>query len=196
MQQTVQPALDDFFQVIRDTANLLSPLAIKDAAAAVYEAIRQKLRILDPQELASGLRTSIFDPLMAALAQVDPAQWKQRLDAVFQRLVQALTTNIKLILDDIVGVIDSGLRLVRDQINALAAQLKAVVTSLAQGVQEILEKVEHLVFIDILDRLRKLIENLEANFDQELDRVRAAFDDMLAAIPLGASGRTASASVG
>jgi hypothetical protein len=56
----------------------------------------------------------------------------------------------------------------------------------------VLQRVEHLVFVDILDRLRKLLDNLEASFGQELDRVRSAFDEMLAAIPLGGSPATAS----
>jgi hypothetical protein len=49
----------------------------------------------------------------------------------------------------------------------------------------------------LLAHLRTLLDNLQASFERELDRVRSAFDAMLAAIPLGdGGGSSASASVG
>jgi hypothetical protein len=197
MEKTVEPAINDFFKAIRETVDLLNPLSVKDSVAAIYDTIRQKVRILDPAALANALKTSIFDPLTASVTQFDPALWKQRLDAAFQRVLGALTGNVKAIIDDIAAVIDEQLRAIREQIKALVTQIKQVFDAAFQGLQEVLDRVEHLVFVEILDRLRKLIDNLEGSFDVELDRVRAAFDDMLAAIPLGgAASASASVSVG
>src|SRR5207244_4265147 len=98
------------------------------------------------------------------------------------------------IVDDIAAALDEELRTIRQQIQALVAQIKAVFDAVFSGLKEALDKVEHLVFVEILARLRKLIDNLEASFDLELDRVRAAFDEMLAAIPLGGGGASVSVS--
>jgi uncharacterized protein (DUF2267 family) len=191
----LQPAIDGFFAAIRDTVNLLSPLAIKDSLAAVYDTLRQKVRILDPDTLASQLHSSIFDPVMASLTQFDPAQWRQRLNESFTRVIAALTGSVRAILDDIAAAIDEQLRAIRTQIRALTDQLRAVFAAVAAGLRTILDKVEHLVFVEILARLHRLLDNLAASFGLELDRVRAAFNEMLAAIPLG-GGAQASASVG
>jgi hypothetical protein len=192
IQAAIQPAIDGFFQAIRDTVNLLNPLSIKDSVAAIYDTIRQKVQILDPAKLADKLRADVFDPVTAAIKQLDPAQWKERLNAAFDNVVAALTNNVKAILDDIAAAIDGSLQDIRTQIESVVAQIKALFAAVFQGLQDVLQRVEHLVFVDILDRLRKLLDNLEASFGQELDRVRSAFDEMLAAIPLGGSPATAS----
>jgi translation elongation factor EF-G len=187
LQAAIQPGIDGFFQNIRDTVNLLNPLSIKDSVASVYDLIRQKIKVLDPAQLADQLKKDVFDPVTSAITQLDPAQWKQRLDQAFQRVVAALTNNVKAILDDIVATVDVQLRAIREQIQSVVIQIKAVFASVLQDLQAVLDKVKHLVFVEILERLRKLIDNLEGSFGQELDRVRAAFDEMLAAIPLGGS---------
>ena len=53
--------------------------------------------------------------------------------------------------------------------------------------KEVIKRLEELVFVELLERLKRLIDNLGLSFDKELDRVRNAFDEMLAAIPLGSS---------
>ena len=58
------------------------------------------------------------------------------------------------------------------------------------------ERVERLVLVELLDRLNRLVANLGTSFDQELDRVRAAFDDMLDAIPLDGGGAHAATAAG
>lgn len=50
---------------------------------------------------------------------------------------------------------------------------------------------EQLIFKDLLERLRRVIDNLGMSFDRELDRVRNAFDEMLATLPVGTAGGAA-----
>jgi hypothetical protein len=54
-------------------------------------------------------------------------------------------------------------------------------------VKEVVKRLEELVFVELLERLKRLIDNLGLSFEKELERVRNAFDEMLAAIPLGSS---------
>ena len=56
--------------------------------------------------------------------------------------------------------------------------------SILQTLQGVLQQVEDLLFVELLERLQQVIDNLGVSFDRELDRVAAAFDEMLAAIPL------------
>ena len=69
--------------------------------------------------------------------------------------------------------------------DGLTGQLKQVFDAASAALNRIIDKIERLVFVEILARLRALLDNLEQSFGQELDRVLAAFDDMLSAIPLG-----------
>ena len=68
--------------------------------------------------------------------------------------------------------------------SSLADQITQVITHAAQGFNDVIERTEQLVFVDVLDRLRRIIETLSVSFDKELDRVISAFDEMLDAIPL------------
>ena len=60
---------------------------------------------------------------------------------------------------------------------------------------DIMDRVDKLVFTEILDRLRKVVEKLASSFNTELDRVRSAFDEMLNAIPLGGGSQRVSGAV-
>ncbi len=79
---------------------------------------------------------------------------------------------------------------------ALLSQLREALETTGQSLDQVLDRVEQLVLVDILERLKRLADNLGVSFDRELDRVRNAFDTMLAAIPLGGDRHAASAAVG
>jgi uncharacterized protein (DUF2267 family) len=185
LEAALEPAINGFFQALRDSVMLLNPLSLKDSVAQIYQTIRDKVRILDPDRLAASLRTALFDPLMTALGALDPAALKTRLDVVFQSAVRAVSTNIREILDGISTALDEKLKALRD---ALAGRIKTIedaINSAAGTFQRILDRVEALVLVEILERLRKAVQTLGVSFGQEVDRVRQAFDDMIAAIPLG-----------
>jgi hypothetical protein len=185
MQAEIQPAIDGFFKTIHDLMSLINPLSLKDKVAAIYDTIRQKVSILDPKILADQIRTSVFEPVLAVINQIDPAQLKAMLEAAFERVVAAMTGTITAILDDISAALDGQLKQVRDLLDNVTRQLKQVFESASASLNEIIDKIERLVLVEILARLRALLDNLEHSFGRELDRVLAAFDDMLSAIPLG-----------
>lgn len=193
MQEALEPAINNFFKQIHETVDLLNPLALKDAVADIYTAIREKVRVLDPARLAATLHTTIYDPLLAGLHAIDPAALKARLDQVFQSALRAITNNIKAILDDIAGALDAELQILRQEVKRIVDEVKAAIDRAAEIFEGLVERVENLVFVEILERLRRVIASLGVSFDRELDRVKSAFDEMLAAIPLS-GGASASAS--
>ena len=194
MQAALEPAMNGFFRALRDTIDLLNPLSLKGAVADIYTTIREKVRILDPVKLAESLRENVYDPLLSALQAIDPAALKTRLDQIFQSALNAVTGNIKAILDDIVAALDQQLQTLRTAVKDLANQIKQAAETATQAFEGLVERVERLVFVEVLERLRRLIDTLGVSFEQEVDRIRSAFDEMLAAIPLS-SGASASASV-
>jgi len=77
----------------------------------------------------------------------------------------------------------------------IAAAVASIINNIEQAMadavklfHDIMDRVDKLVFTEILDRLRKVVEKLASSFNTELDRVRSAFDEMLNAIPLGGGG--------
>ena len=52
----------------------------------------------------------MFDPLTAPIKALDPAVLKARLDQVYQRVLQDLSSKVKAILDDIARVLDEQFR--------------------------------------------------------------------------------------
>jgi hypothetical protein len=199
----VQPIADGladvtntFFGGIRDALQLVNPLTLKGNVAAIYDAIRAKVRILNPADIAQDIRDSVLTPLLAPLNAINPATLKAEIGAAFDRILQALSTDVKHLLDAIVGVVEEQLALIRTEIHAILEQLTQVIENGLNSVKHVLDQLEHLVFVDLLDRLKSLVDKLGVSFDKELDRVRTAFDAMLAAIPLNGSGGRVSASAG
>ncbi len=196
----VQPIADGladvtnaFFGGIRDALQLVNPLTLKGNVAAIYDAIRAKVRILNPDDIAQDIRDNVLTPLLAPLNAINPATLKAEIGAAFDRILQALTTDVKDLLDAIVGAVEEQLALIRTEIHAILDQLTQVIQNGLNSVKHVLDQLEHLVFVDLLDRLKSFVDKLGVSFDRELDRVRTAFDAMLAAIPLNGSSGQASA---
>jgi hypothetical protein len=81
-------------------------------------------------------------------------------------------------------VVDENLRTIRAAIRALLDQISGVIQMAVTALKRVIERLEQLVFVDILERLQRVVDNLGDSFEVELDRVRGAFDEMLNAIPL------------
>lgn len=197
METALEPATTGFFRGLRDIVQMINPLSLRDAVAAIYDAIRAKVRVLDPAALAAELNSAIFDPVKNAVAAIDPAVLKGKLDAAFQRVVGVIATDVRGIIDEIAAAIDTQLQALQAAVTTIVQQIQTAIAAAVQSLHDVLQRVEQLVFVDLLAHLRTLLDNLQASFERELDRVRSAFDAMLAAIPLGdGGGSSASASVG
>jgi ElaB/YqjD/DUF883 family membrane-anchored ribosome-binding protein len=183
MQSALETAGQKFFRAIRDTLDLLNPLSLKDAVADIYKVIHAKVRILDPVRLAASLN-DIFQPVMDALKALDPAALKARLNTAYQKVLKAIVDNIRPILDDIAKALDEELHLIRDEVKKVFEELKQTIEQATKIFTGMVKKIEDLVFVEVLARLRQVLDNLGISFDKELDRIRNAFDQMLAALPL------------
>jgi len=187
LQSTLDSAINGFFQEIREAALILHPGSLKGAVAAVYAALRDKLQVLDPDQLAASLRKDIWDPLMDPLRAIDPAALKAQLNALFQDLVSKITTAVHGLLDEIKQAVDAFLAQVRQALSQFLGALKAQIDQIIAGVKDLLDKLDKLLVDDLFHRLLNLLANLKTSFDQQLDRVRNEFDSMLNAIPFNAS---------
>jgi uncharacterized protein (DUF2267 family) len=195
MQAALDGAINEFFSAIHQTLGLINPLSLKDAVADIYTAIREKLQIIDPVRLAAELHTAIFDPLVSALSAIDPAALRNRLDAAFQSVVTTLSTNVRAILDQIVAAVDQQFQNIREAVATVVTRITDALNQAAEVFQDIVDRLEQIVFAELLERLRRIIETLGVSFEKELGRVRSAFDAMLNAIPLGGASETGAVSL-
>ena len=182
-ESAIEPAVNGFFGALREIVQLLNPLSLRDSVAAIYDTLRQKTHVLDPAQLAAGIN-AILDPIKTAVQALSPAAFKARIDASYNNVVATVTVTLKALLDDLVGVIDGQLRTLRAALHAVIDQLQAALQAALATLGDLLKQIEDLVFVEIIERLRKVIDTLGVSFDQELQRVANAFDEMLHAIPL------------
>jgi hypothetical protein len=179
----LEPGMNTFFETLRELMGLINPLAVKDSVTAIYDEIREKVRIIDPAALREH-----FEELLATLSEplqaINPDQIKAQINGVYNSALNALTSRVAGILDDIVAAVDDILREIQLALQELIDQVRAAIRSILEGLEGVLGRVEALVFVDVLLRLERVIDNLGMSFDTELERVRNAFDAMLSAIPL------------
>jgi ElaB/YqjD/DUF883 family membrane-anchored ribosome-binding protein len=184
----LEPAFNGLFRGIREALMFLNPIDLKDAVEDIYEAVRRKVRLLDPEALADSIRENFFEPLTGALEDINPATIKGEIDETYRETIAVVSTTVREVLDDIAGSLEEQLEAMREEVQNLLDQIEESLGTTAGRVKEVVKRLEELVVVELLERLKRLIDNLGLSFDKELDRVRNAFDEMLAAIPLGSSG--------
>ena len=163
---------------------ILHPGSLKDSVQAVYLALHDKLHVLDPDQLASSLRTSVWDPLMDPLHAIDPSALKAQLDALFQDLLSKITGAVSGLLDEAKKAVDAFLTQIRQAVLKVLGDLKKQIDEILVKVTALLAQLDQLVVDDLFHRLLNLLANLRTSFDQQLDRVRDEFDLMLNAAPV------------
>ena len=186
--EALEPAIDRMFDGIREVLMLVNPLELKDAVEDIYEPVRAKVRILDPEALADSIRENVFGPVTEALEGINPAVVKGEIDEAYRETLEAVSGEVKKILDEIAAVLETELGSIRDELLKLIAEVQKTISEAGDAAEAVADRLEQLIFVDLLQRLKQVIENLGVSFDRELDRVRNAFDEMLAAVPVGSSG--------
>lgn len=185
LQSAIEPAFNDFFALLREIMVIINPLAIRDDIEAIYDTLREKLEILDPEALSAAI-DPLWANLTAPLNAINPAQLAARIDASFRNAVDALAGPLKLVLDELAALIDDQLRAIRAAVLDLLDQVESALSGSLGSVDAVLKRIEDLIFVGILERLCRVIDNLGLSFEAELDRVQNAFNAMLAAIPIRA----------
>ncbi|MFH7245297.1 MAG: hypothetical protein ACHWZW_20870 [Spirulina sp.] len=184
LEAALEPAVNGFFAGLRDTLMLINPLTLKDAVADIYATVRSKVRILDPTALADAIRTNALEPLLSPLEAINPTAIKARLDHLFSIMVNTVKTGVKTLLDDIAQVVDQQLQDIRTAIVTLIEGVEGSIDTATQTIQAIIAEVEQLIFVELLERLNRVIDNLGVSFDAETRRVVNAFEAMLNAAPV------------
>lgn len=184
IQEELEPAINSFFQNIRNILLLINPLSIKNAIADFYGTIREKVRILDPNDLSSYIRDNYWDPLIDPINQIDPDKIEIKMNEVYGKIIDVISNNVKQILLEIDNAIDEKFRLIRKSIKSLIDQVQVTMEAAFQNFKNIQEKFEQLVFAELLEQLNRVIDNLGISFEKELSRVRNSFNQMIAAIPV------------
>ena len=86
----LEPAFNGVFTAMREVLMFLNPVDLKDAVEDIYEAVRRKVRVLDPDALADSIRENFFDPLTGALQDLNPATIKGEIDETYRETLDAV----------------------------------------------------------------------------------------------------------
>lgn len=184
LEAALEPAINGFFSSLRDTVLLINPLTLKDAVEDIYDTLRAKVRVLDPAALATTIRTNVLEPLLEPLEAINPANLKIRLNDLFESVVATLSNGVKLLLDDVATVVEEQLQSIRGAVVDLIDQVRGSIDTATATVQSIIAEVEQLIFVELLDRLNRVVDNLGVSFDTETHRVVNSFEAMLKAAPV------------
>jgi hypothetical protein len=183
LETSLESAINDMLLAVRETLMMVNPLSLNDSVTAIYDAIREKVRVIDPDDLKEAI-DAVFAPLESLVDTVNPSNIKNLIDASFNKMVNGLTTNVRDVLDQLVGIINEQLRAIKDTLKSLMDAVRTALQDVTIGLEGILVQFDNLIFVEIFDRLRQVMENLGRSFDKELERVGNAFNQMLGAIPL------------
>ena len=123
--------------------------------------------------------------MLAALQAVDPARLGARLETAYQSALAAVTGKVRALFDTVAAALDAQLQRLRDAVGRVVGLIEDALKTAAAAFDGVVGTIEHLVFVDILERLRRVVRTLGTSFEREVDRVVGAFDRMLDAIPLG-----------
>jgi hypothetical protein len=181
----IAEVVDAFVAVLHDVLDVLDPGTLRDPLSAVQAALRTRTAALDPAAVGAAIDQELLEPVRAALGALDPDAVAAGLRPAFERARDAVTGGVLGVLDDLTDAVDVQLHAIREEVHRLVGLVRSALDTVTGAVEAVAGRLEDLVFTDLLGRLSRLLDTLGTSFDAELDRVRVAFDAMLAAIPTG-----------
>jgi hypothetical protein len=179
----VAEAVDGFFAVVRDVLGLLDPLRLAPAARAAADQLGGVVDALDPTELIEHLRAELFLPVRTAVVALDPRQFEAHLVELREQALRLLDETVTGLIDEVTRALDEGLGAIRSAVADLSEQLETVIAAADADLSTLVADFETIPVGDIVGRLRNVLANVRTEFEQELDRVTRAFEEMLAAVP-------------
>ncbi|GAA5012400.1 hypothetical protein [Actinopolymorpha pittospori] len=181
----LETAFDTFAADLRAAAELIDPLALDQAVAAIFEAVRAQVEELDPADLLDQLRAEVYVPVLTAVEGLNPAALAGHLDGAYQATREAVTGELDRLVADVHKALEDHLNAARAAVQAVIGELTTALHTGAADLEDIITRIGDLVFVGLIQRLRTVLGNLAVSFEAELQRVRLAFDTMLDAIPAG-----------
>jgi len=181
----VEEATAAFADDVEAAAQLVDPLALDPVVAEVFDAVRAQVEALDPSVLLDALRTDVYLPVVQAAQALDPSRIGARLDAAYDAARTAVLGELNGLVATVTQTLQAHLAAVRAAVDGLLDQVGGTLQQTAGALRDVVTQVGDLVFVDLVTRLRAVLDTLATSFDTELRRIRVAFDAMLAAAPLG-----------
>ena len=181
----VEAAADAFADDVQAAAQLVDPLALDPVVAEVFDAVRAQVEALDPSALLDALRTDVYLPVAKAVQAVDPSRIGQRLDAAYDAARTAVLGELNGLVAAVTQALQAHLAAVRTAVDGLLDQIGGTLEQTAGALRDVVTRAGDLVFVDLVARLRAVLDTLATSFDTELGRIRVAFDAMLDAAPVG-----------
>lgn len=178
-------ALEQFAGDLGVAFRLVDPVALGGAVEEIVDAVRAQVDALAPGPVLETLRDEVWAPVATAVAALDPAQLAARLDAAYAAARDAVAAQLAGLLDAVEQLLAQHLQRARASVAAVQRDVQESLQDTAAAVAGLLSRVDDLVFVELLARLRTVLDNLDTSFDAEVARVVAAFDAMLAAAPTG-----------
>ncbi len=170
------PTVNRFFSDLRAVVMQIDPRPLLEIVQAVYDTF-------DPAQLVTTLQT-LFDAIAAPLDALNPATIIAQLNTLFEDVITALSTSVRTVIDAIAIGLDDQLTIIRDLLNGPILLVRTVIDQATALLQQIIREFERFLFVELIGRLERIIDNLGISFDQEINRVVNAFDQMLQAIPV------------
>jgi molecular chaperone GrpE (heat shock protein) len=180
LQDTLETGLNAFLQKVREVMGLINPLSLRGPIEGIFNTIMAKIPSINLGEIATRLR----DMLIAPIEQLNPAGIKPALAETYGRIIGVINDAIYGLLDPIRDSIDARVAEAREVIVGLVERVRGIINRAGAILKDLLARVKDLVFTEIIGRLDRLITQLGMSFDTEIDRVAAAFRNMLRAIPV------------
>ena len=162
---------------------LMDPLSLQESLQEIFAAIKAKVEVVQAVrigDVVKELLTTLWQPLEV----FNPAAFQPTLESAYTTVKDSLVGGAMGVLDRIRDKVDAKLDEARAVLLELVAKVKAMVDRGLQLLGDLTDQLGDLVLNEVVARLHKVIVNLGVSFDNEVDRVVAAFNKMLKAVPV------------
>ena len=137
----------------------------------------------DPAQLIAVLE-DVFNQITAPLAAINPSVIQAQLNQFFETVIALLSERVGMIIDAIATVLNEQLRIIRNSVNAPITLVQTVINNTTELLQGILDQFTNFLFVELIERLNRVVDNLGISFNEEINRVINAFNQMITAIPV------------
>ena len=183
--QALEGALDTFTDDLRAAAELIDPLALDGVVAEVFDAVRAQVDALDPTDLLGQLREEVYLPVVTAVQALDPAALATRLELAYDSARADVMREMSGLVQQVTSALAQHLAAVKQSVDLMLNDVAEALGKGTSDLQDVVRRAADLVLVELVDRLRTVLDTLATSFDHELLRIKKAFDEMLDAAPLG-----------
>lgn len=173
---TLGPTVNRFFSDLRAIALQIDPRPLLQIVQTVYASF-------DPAQLITVLE-DVFNQITAPLAAINPSVIQGQLNQLFETVIALLSERVGMTVDAIAKALDEQLSIIRTFVSTPIPLVQTVINNTTETLQEILNQFANFLFVELIERLNRVVDNLGISFSEEIKRVVKAFNQMITAIPV------------